>query len=85
MIVILPHSLFLLELSLMVDIIPEEMVGSTDSCKCLLFLWRRSTSLKSEQFVSCAPEMQQTGTPNLPREEELRSKLDFIRMAKALK
>lgn len=51
--VILPHSLFILELSLMADIIPEEMVGSSDSCTCLLFLWRRSTSLKLEQYLLC--------------------------------
>lgn len=35
--------------------------------------------------ISCALEMEGAGTPNLPREEELRSKLYLIRRAKALK
>lgn len=84
MIVILPHPLFLLELRLRVDIIPEDIMGINDSCKCLLCFCRRSTSQKLDG-ISCALEMERAGTPNLPREEELRSKLYLIRRAKALK
>ena len=84
MTVILPHPLFLLELRLRVDIIPEDIMGSSDSCKCP-FASAEEVHHQNWSGISCALEMERAGTPNLPREEELRSKLDLIKRAKALK
>lgn len=48
-----PHRPFLLELGLWVDMIPENILESNDSCKFPLFFCRRSATPKLEGCLVC--------------------------------